>query len=501
MLLCVRLVDSLTGDVLTPSSWRAGDTVALVRGADVALECARDGTWRGCGLLPRGELLPDYPDVPGSRVDRFPPLLYIPAVVAQGAGGGQALSLRIIASLSLLGFGMLLALPWTVGPRGRGLHRHRHLWALLILASPLLPYAGSTWSEVPGAALLALAVALVAIDAPVLPVVVVVLLAGLSKDTAPPFLIALAFAVAQPVPGERRWFPASRAFRAAALASIGAIGLTAALNEFRYSSLMNVTYLAPTFQVRRPAAVAGHGFALLMSPNGGLLTFWPATIVLAALAGLGWRRATKDVRLRLAVVGLASGGFLLSLAMWWAPFGWQAWSPRLTLPMVPAVAVAVLVLVPPGLRPGRALLLAAGVATVLALPQAGITGRSPAIGRFMTAPRPACPPSEEVEADFVRCNLDRAWRQQPWLLVEGGRGLTQPFAATLAAAMVIGGLALAGCWNLETQAQRREGNHAPGSPGTTAAEPSSTTRTSATEGGARLRRGDIGSSPPRRGRG
>lgn len=455
LLLTARTVDSLSNPAEATSSWRAGDTAALVGGAKAAVSCLKDGTWHGCGALPAGMVLPDYPDVEGSRVERFPPLLYVPAILVQAAGGGQELSLRLIGVISLLSFGGLLALPWIVGPRAGGLHRHRHLWALLILASPLLPYAGSTWSEVPAALLLAATVVLVAADIPPVWIALVALGAGLSKDTAPPLVIALAFAVARHQRPNGRWLTNPPSLFGAVAGSLGALAVTAAFNVFRFDSVTNVTYLAPTFQVRRPTAVAGHGLALLFSPNGGLLAFWPMTVVLFVMAAISWRRGAA-IRLRLALLAVTGGGFLLSLALWWSPFGWHSWSPRLSLPLVPALGAAVLLLAPADLGPRRALLLAAAAATVLALPQAGITGNSVAIGRFMAAPRPACTVGAQAEREFVRCNLDRAWRQQPGLLLEGLRGFAHPVAGPLAAATTAGGLGLIVLWADEARPRRRE---------------------------------------------
>lgn len=457
LLLTVRTIDSVRDNVLNVTIWRSSDTRGLVLGADAAITCAREGTWRGCGLLPPGALLAEYPEVRGSAVDRFPPLLYVPAVLVQAAGGGQQLSLWIIAMLSLVSFVGLIALPWLVGPKTLGLHRNRHLWALLVLASPLLPYAGSTWSELHAAALMAAAVALVAAEAPPCLVGLVALGAGLSKDTAPVFVAALALAVAQGLPGGRRWLRFSPALGAALGASLAAIALTAAFNVFRYDSLTNITYLAPTFQVRAPSAVAGQAVALLISPNGGLLLFWPATALLVVVAARTLLGGSPEVRLRVAVVAAVASGFLLSLALWWSPFGWWSWSPRLTLPIVPAVGVAVFVLTPPDFRPGRPLLLAAAAAVLLAVPQYGITGNSASITPFMTAPRPACPPGARAEHAFVRCTLDRAWRQQPGLLLDGVRGLRQPLALLLTTATAAGGMGLVLCWQHETRVRRRQG--------------------------------------------
>lgn len=454
LLLVVRTIDSLGDNVLDDGIWRSSDTRGLVMGADVAIACAKEGTWRGCALLPPGALLVEYPDVRGSGVDRFPPLLYAPAVMVQAAGGGRGISLRIIGMLSLMSFVGLIALPWLVGPSTQGLHRNRHLWSMVIIASPLLPYAGSTWSEVHAAALMAAAVALVAAEAPPWLVGLVALGAGLSKDTAPVFVAALALAVAQRRPNGRRWLPISPALGAALVGSLAASALTVAFNVFRYDSLTNITYLAPTFQVRAPTAVAGQAVALLVSANGGLLPFWPATALLVVLAALAFRRGSSEIRLRLAVVAAACSGFILSLALWWSPFGWWSWSPRLSIPLIPAVGAAILVLTPADFRPGRPLLLAAVAAVVLAVPQSGITGNSSAITPFMKAPRPACQPGAKAEPAFVRCTLDRAWRQQPSLLLEGARGLRQPFAALLSAATAAGGIGLVVCWRRETGSRR-----------------------------------------------
>lgn len=451
LLLLLRTVDSLSADVVVSTIWQSSDTRALVVGADVAIDCMKEGTWRGCGLLAPGELLIEYPEVPGSAVDRFPPLLYIPALLVQGLGGGQDLSLRIIGMLSLVSFGGLIALPWLVGARTPALFRHRHLWAGLILASPLLPYAGTTWSEVHAAALLAAVVALVAADAPPGLIGLAALGAGLSKDTAPPFVLGLALAVAR---RRTRWWSSS-SLAAVLIGSVAAAVLTAGFNLFRFDSFTNITYLASTFQVREPRAVAGQAIALLVAPNGGLFPFWPASLLLVVLAGVALLRS--GMRLRLAVVGAVACGFVLSLALWWSPFGWWSWSPRLMLPLVPAVGVAVLVLAPPELRPGRPLLLAAAAAVVLAVPQFAITGNSAAITPFMSAERPACAIAPTEEQAIVRCTLDRAWNQQPGLLVEGARGLRQPFALLLSAATAVAGIGLVLLWAGEGTAVQRRG--------------------------------------------
>lgn len=454
LLLMLRTADIVGGDVMDGTVWRSVDTRGLVVGADEAIACARDGTWRGCGALAPGEQFSDYPDVPGSKVDRFPPLLYLPAILVQGAGGSTALSLRIIGILSLVSFGVLVAMPWIVGARARGLHRHRYLWVVLVLASPLLPYAGSTWSEVHAAALLALAVALVAAEAPPALVALVAFAAGLSKDTAPLFVIGLAFAVARHVP-RRAKLGLSPAFIAVVAGSCAALVVTAAFNFFRFGSFTNASYLARTFQVRRPTAVAGQALALVGSPNGGVLAFWPAGAVLLVLAVATWRRSPRGVRARLAVVAATTTGFLLSLALWWSPFGWAAWSPRLSLPLLAALAVAVLVLTPPTYSPPTGLLLAAGIAVLLAVPQAGITGNARGIGEFMVAPRSSCASAARQEDEFVRCNLDRAWRQHPGLLVAGLDGLRNPRGGLLAGAVVTAGLALVLRWKEATRSDRK----------------------------------------------
>ncbi len=135
--------------------------------------------------------------------------------------------------------------------------------------------------------------------------------------------------------------------------------------------------VAPRHQAEAGAHRGGEGAALRPSRHSAaLLLFWPATALLVVVAARTLRGGSPEVRLRLAVVAAVASGFLLSLALWWSPFGWWSWSPRLSLPLVPAVGVAVFVLTPPDFRPGRPLLLAAAAAVLLAVPQYGITGNS-----------------------------------------------------------------------------------------------------------------------------
>ena len=286
VILCVRTADSLGRDVMAPTEWRSGDTAALVKGSGSAVACARSGTWRGCGLLRPGQWLPKFPDVGGSTVERFAPLLYVPALVTRAGGGGAEASLRFIGVLSLLGFGMLAVLPWLLGSSGGELHRHRHLWALLMVASPLLPYAGSTWSETLSALLLAACIALLGAKAPAALVGVAALGATLTKDTAAPFVLALACAVGWPRRGAVHRFRLPPGLLAVFAGTAAGVVLTAAWNLFRFNSVTNIHYLSPTFRVRGLAAVAGQAVALLVSPNAGLFLFWPGAVVVLFVAGV-----------------------------------------------------------------------------------------------------------------------------------------------------------------------------------------------------------------------
>ena len=173
----------------------------------------------------------------------------------------------------------------------------------------------------------------------ILPAVVV---ATVTKETAAP-LVAL-FAGAAVLVGACDRAVSRKAFiRIAIGVAIGIIANTA-LNELRYGTIVNHSYLNEGYA---PAgAIATNALGLLVAPNGGIAWFWPGAAVAAIVLVITVARpGPARIRAGAALGAVAAGGAVFSSATWWDPFGWYSWGPRLLVPAATAtVTLAVGVL-------------------------------------------------------------------------------------------------------------------------------------------------------------
>src|SRR5262249_47041072 len=130
----------------------------------------------------------------------------------------------------------------------------------------------------------------------------------------------------------------------------------------------------------------------------------------------------------LVVVGVLAA-YTAGLALWYSTFGWVAWGPRLTLPILPAVLVAGVWTARAPMTAGltwitRDAMRTAVVAAVIALlgvAQVGVVWHRAAI-ELPLVPDAQCPvvvPIEQASADyFYGCGLHQAWRRDPLSLWE-----------------------------------------------------------------------------------
>jgi hypothetical protein len=250
-----------------------------------------------------------------------------------------------------------------------------------------------------------------------------------------------------------------------------------AFNVFRFGSISNLTYNAPITRVPGVSLKLKLALANWLAPNVGVLWFWTvAALVLAGVLMAGVVALVRHPREprrwapALAVV-LITAAFTGALASWWSTFGWLAWGPRLTLPLVPALVVAAVRAAPEPLDVGlrwlvgsatRAVVVGAVIA-VLAIPQSGVVWNQAAIN-LPTVPDATCPvlkaPTETTPAYFYGCGLDEAWRLSPLSLWEATRrGPRTQQLAELLQVITIGGLV---AWLAEDVRRRRravpEGN-------------------------------------------
>jgi hypothetical protein len=141
------------------------------------------------------------------------------------------------------------------------------------------------------------------------------------------------------------------------LLSIGAgagtgVALNVLFNEFRYGTIRNIVYLDPLTTNHIPSRQLEFAVAGWLSPTSGIAWFWPGAfvvfvlVVALAIAALVRRRPWRDWLPALVAVGTIVA-MVAGLGLWFSPFGWIAYGPRLAVPLLPAALAVTLLTASP----------------------------------------------------------------------------------------------------------------------------------------------------------
>jgi hypothetical protein len=345
----------------------AGDTRSLVHGV---------------GAIRRSLAEWKRPDDP-MDVFHFPLYQYIPGLAFAYLGATEETSLDLFCVLSLLAFaGSVALMVNTLRARSRAVAAAA---ALILVAGPLLSYSRASFGEMLAAFLILAHTAGCLRSAGPVATAALFVPAGLTKETALPFLLLIA---AVGFLMDRR---AGRPWSGARVTAVGCAalvtaGLTVGFNYYRFGTPYNAELLRPLFIVPSLKTQASFFAAIWLSPNGGVSFFWPSFVVAVAGCAAAVLRTQRPARPSL--IPLAGAGALLLLltagfSKWYAPFGWPAWGPRLMLPWIPACVLLVFwyyakefgeALDRLCVRPGRWLLVLSVLAAA-SLPQAVVLAR------------------------------------------------------------------------------------------------------------------------------
>jgi hypothetical protein len=406
---------------------RLGDTGVLVQGTHAALDCIRDRTFTDCGHVAGTDT---------TSVGAFAIFQYLFAVPLVLFGLADATVERGLAWISTLAVAGMVVLSLTVGRRVLG-GRWSVVLVLALVSGPMVLYGLIPFGEAL-AAFLALAFAFAACTRRPWWIVATIFLACLTKETAAPLLLAIGIVCARD--NERDgWLPPWPILRSMIAGAVVAVAVNTAFNVFRFGSISNLTYNAPITRVPGVSLKVKLAVANWLAPNVGVLWFWTvAAVVLAGVLIAGVVELVRHPReprrwAPALAVALITAAFTGALASWWSTFGWLAWGPRLTLPLLPALVVAAVRAAPAALDAGLRWLVgstaravvAGVVVAVLAVAQTGVVWNQAAIN-LPTVPDATCPvlkaPTDTTPAYFYGCGLDEAWRLSPLSLWEASHG-------------------------------------------------------------------------------
>jgi hypothetical protein len=296
------------------------------------------GVWRGVGAIRQALAQGQPPRTPFNAAAHFPLYQYIPGLALSYLGATEQTAMDVFCVLSFLAFVGSLAL--TVGLLRRRSPVAAAAGVLVLVSGPLLWYARASFGEMLAAFLiLAYTAACLGGARPAVTAVLLVA-AGLTKETALPFLLLIAAIVLLMDRRAGRPWPRRR-IAAVILAAVVTAALTAGFNYYRYGVYYNVVNFQDVCLVPKLKTQVSFFAGIWLSPNGGFLFFWPSFVAALAVltpAVLQSPRAAGAGRIPLLGVGALLALLTAGFSKWYQPFGWFAWGPRLMLPWVPAAA-------------------------------------------------------------------------------------------------------------------------------------------------------------------
>jgi hypothetical protein len=419
---------------------RGGDTGPLLTGTEALGRCLTELDLVSCS--------------DPAPIGPYPLLQYVPDLLSYWAGLSVDGRVRMLALLSVLGVVAAVAAGWVV-LRRVGCPEWR--WGLLVVAvsGPVIAYGNTTWGEMLATGLVTLLVAAALVPARPALVGLAAFGASVTKETGYPFVVALGL-IALALARRRTGAPIIRHAMLGAAGIALAVAASSALNMIRFGTPRNAYYLDPGLRTTTVERFFELSAGLVVAPNGGILFFWPLAVVIVGLLVViptvgvvrrawSWRDAWPAVALAVVIAALVAG-----LASWWAPFGWWAWGPRLSLPwMLPVVLLALggygSSLTPWAARvlaPISGLVVSLTVAVLVALPHVGVLWRPETIGDFFfhtttaVCPGGGPPPTPA----YYACLHEQMWEREPILVdaLEGLRSAGGLITAVLVTIVLVG---------------------------------------------------------------
>lgn len=380
------------------------DTSLLVDGAFALKRCLNEGKFIEC-----------------QQVYYFPLLQYLPSLLGTEIGASKEAILGALLKINLFAFLLGVVGSAITLKKLRG-SAPALFFVAFALISPWSWYARTTFSEGLGAALLiGLIIALVRSSA--WGVLLFSFGAGISKDTAFPFVFLLGVTSTLFLPRQMR---TRKLYGVLTLGVIGAALSGLFFNFFRYGQWTNRYHFDPALFVPSLKQHSLYFMSLWVSPNGGLLFFFPLFFTLlllsilhfGSLAGLKkiFKPRTYSESLIPFAIALIFLGLTAGFSKWYAPTGWVALGPRLIFPWIPASMLLLLLMADSKsllrLNHLSLALLPLGIAEFASLYR-------PDVYTHFFSPSPLCPRPAVIQKEpefYYHCMNHALWGSERWIL-------------------------------------------------------------------------------------
>jgi hypothetical protein len=207
-------------------------------------------------------------------------------------------------------------------------------------------------------------------------------------------------------------------------------GIQYSLNFWKFGTWKNLSQLDPSYITPSLNVFFSNIFGLIFSPNGGIF-FFSFFFVLLLLILISKSHKFDNIAeryilfLHLLSVLIAIAG----LSMWFAPFGWVAWGPRLMIPYVGIIASSLILIFKRQLLSYFVIILSKRFSKLLlsicvsmsVLPSIGFL-INPDLLNFVFLPDSFCPeiPIIQNSADYYfRCLIHLTWKPQDSMYLLG----------------------------------------------------------------------------------
>jgi hypothetical protein len=216
---------------------------------------------------------------------------------------------------------------------------------LILLTSPLLHYSRTTFNETAFSLFSFLFIISILLGRSILEVSILSVFLVIQKETSLPLMVILVGLAALSKAHQNEKITSvilrirNQIFGFLIGASIGLL-LNTLFNLFRYASLENSAYMEEAlFGSSNLLQIFSNFLGLWLSPNGGMLFSWfSATFLIVSLVIVLLKKESKIIDLKSLIIIITFPVLItLGAALWWAPFGWHAWGPRLMIPWIPSI--------------------------------------------------------------------------------------------------------------------------------------------------------------------